>query len=76
MAQPFSPGSLTSQQSLFETIGEDSSLSQIKANLRDGYFPLTTPSSADKTLDITTRGDNHKPLLLLVEDNEINLRVC
>ena len=81
MAQPFSSfglssGSVTSQQSLLETLPEESPPSRIRANLRDEYFPPTMPSGADRILDTSTRGDNRKPLLLLVEDNEVNLRVC
>jgi hypothetical protein len=71
-----SSGSVTSQQSLLETLPEESPLSRMRANLRDDYFPPVTPSGADKILDTSTRGDNRKPLLLLVEDNNINLRVC
>ena len=46
---------------------------------RDDYFAPTVTSSANKPLAHATDATptkERKPLLLLVEDNEINLRVC
>jgi hypothetical protein len=79
------PGTLTSLQSFFSqypemTPNKDMDLS----HSGDNYFspvakPTTVKSStstppADKTN--TSTEERQKPMLLLVEDNEINLRVC
>jgi hypothetical protein len=46
---------------------------------RDDYFPPATTSRAEESVANaadTTHNEKRKPLLLLVEDNEINLQVC
>lgn len=53
---------------------------RMEHQLREGYFPSMSAPKSNESSGHTTGNDDDtekpKPLLLLVEDNEINLRVC
>jgi hypothetical protein len=66
-------------------VSPDSSLYRGEQHLREEYFPSTaaspprTPSGASESLALAAdanKAERRKPMLLLVEDNEINLKVC
>ena len=68
-------GSLASPQSLFRFSPEEKLFQ--RENLREGYFPPTrADESSASVADNVDATEKRKPVLLLVEDNEINLRVC
>ncbi|RYP66490.1 hypothetical protein DL771_007750 [Monosporascus sp. 5C6A] len=86
VAQPFSSGvsteSLASPQNLFQSLPEDRHMSWLGHHSGDDYFAPTTPSRVDEPLRLPENGNadaeqeqKRKPLLLLVEDNGINLRL-
>jgi hypothetical protein len=75
---------LPSPQSLFR-ISPDSPLHPVELHLRGEYFPIGAgispgkPSEENKSLAVATRDNKattRRPVLLLVDDNYINLKVC
>ena len=75
---------LDSPQSLFR-VSPDSSFHPVELHLRDEYFPIDTtfplekPATANENLALATcanKTTKRKPMLLLVEDNHINMKVC
>ena len=76
--------SLASPQSLFR-VSPNSPFHPVELHLRGEYFPLSAgfapgnPSGANKYPALAAGANKvtkRKPVLLLVEDNEINLKVC
>lgn len=76
---------LDSPQSLFEfsaqTPGPGLPVYQREQHLQDGYFttsatlPTSTPEESSNPAADPAKADGLQPVLLLVDDNEINLRV-
>jgi hypothetical protein len=70
--------SLASPQSLFR-VSPDPSLHPVELHLQDEYFATGTgfspgyPAGANKS---SAPEEKRKPVLLLVEDNNINMKVC
>ncbi|KAH9204266.1 hypothetical protein DL95DRAFT_529330 [Leptodontidium sp. 2 PMI_412] len=74
---------LASPQSLFR-VSPGSSFHPVELHLQGGYFPIVAgspprkPSGANKSLALATcvnKATKRKPVLLLVEDNHINLKL-
>jgi hypothetical protein len=74
---------LASPQSLFR-VSPDSVFHPVELNLRGEYFPIGAgippgKPPEDELLAVATcdnKATTRKPVLLLVEDNYINLKVC
>jgi hypothetical protein len=75
---------LASPQSLFR-VSPDSPFHPVELHLRGEYFPVGAgfspgkPSEENKSLVVATcsnKATTRRPVLLLVEDNYINLKVC